>query len=118
MDAALFVGCGGEDDSADDGGGHEVGDTYTLDLGDGVKMEFFWIPPGTFVMGARDREEDHYDERPQHSVTIGKGFWMGKYEVTLEQWGKVMRYKADFIPLVDGLEFGQPQDGPILNDLT
>jgi len=51
-----------------------------------VKMEFVWIPAGRFQMGA---DEGSGDEKPVHTVTISKGFWMGKYEVTQEQYEQV-----------------------------
>ena len=54
-------------------------------------MEFVWIQPGTFVMGSPDSEPGHdSDEGPQHEVTISRGFWLGKYEITQRQWESVM----------------------------
>jgi formylglycine-generating enzyme required for sulfatase activity len=42
-----------------------------------------FIPPGTFRMGSPTNEVDrHSNEGPQTAVTISRGFWMGKYEVT------------------------------------
>jgi hypothetical protein len=47
-----------------------------------------FIPPGTFRMGSPTNEVDREPfyplilEGPQTAVTISKGFWMGKYEVT------------------------------------
>jgi formylglycine-generating enzyme required for sulfatase activity len=42
-----------------------------------------FIPPGTFRMGSPTNEVDREaNEGPQTAVTISKGFWMGKYEVT------------------------------------
>ena len=38
---------------------------------------FLWVPPGSFTMGCAD----FVDAEPK-SVTISKGFWMGKYEFT------------------------------------
>jgi formylglycine-generating enzyme required for sulfatase activity len=59
----------------------------TVDLGGGVKMEFVLIPPGSFMMG----DEDGYrGEKPVHKVTITKPFYLGKYEVTQEEWQAVM----------------------------
>jgi formylglycine-generating enzyme required for sulfatase activity/arylsulfatase A-like enzyme len=46
-----------------------------------------FIPPGKFLMGSPANEADRYpDEGPQTTVTIGHGFWMGKYEVTQEEY--------------------------------
>src|SRR5688572_24377979 len=45
-----------------------------------------WCPPGRFVMGSPVAEIDRrYDEGPVH-VTLTKGFWTGKFEVTQGQW--------------------------------
>jgi formylglycine-generating enzyme required for sulfatase activity len=42
-----------------------------------------FIPPGTFRMGSPTNEVGrHEEEGPQTAVTISRGFWMGKYEVT------------------------------------
>jgi formylglycine-generating enzyme required for sulfatase activity len=41
------------------------------------------IPPNTFTMGSPDGEVGHQvDEGPQTMVTLSRGFWIGKYEVT------------------------------------
>ena len=53
-------------------------------------IEFIWIEPGTFTMGSPDSEPGRYSvEGPQHEVTITKGFYLGKYEVTQGQWEAV-----------------------------
>jgi formylglycine-generating enzyme required for sulfatase activity len=58
---------------------------------DGIGIEFVWIPPGTFLMGSPSSEAGRRaNEGPVHEVTISKGFWMGKYEVTKAQWEAVM----------------------------
>ncbi|MCL1991810.1 MAG: SUMF1/EgtB/PvdO family nonheme iron enzyme, partial [Spirochaetes bacterium] len=50
-----------------------------------------WIPPGAFSMGSSAWEKGRYDdEGPQRQVTISRGFWMGVYPVTQEQWERVM----------------------------
>ena len=62
-----------------------------LDLGDGIKLELVWIPPGEFIMGSPNTEYGRYaDEGPQHLVKITQGFWIGRTEVTQAQWQKVM----------------------------
>lgn len=44
---------------------------------------FVWIEPGTFNMGSPPQEQDRdTDENPLTTVTLTRGFWMGKYEVT------------------------------------
>jgi formylglycine-generating enzyme required for sulfatase activity len=50
-----------------------------------------FIPPGTFLMGSPDDEEDRWgSEGPQTAVTISRGYWMGKYEVTQGEYETVM----------------------------
>ena len=50
-----------------------------------------FIPPGTFRMGSPTNEVDRAsDEGPQRAVTISRGFWMGKYEVTQGEYQALM----------------------------
>jgi formylglycine-generating enzyme required for sulfatase activity len=56
-----------------------------------------WIEPGTFTMGSPSTELDSADgERPQTVVTLNNGFWMGKYEVTQEEYQAVMGKNPSF----------------------
>lgn len=54
-------------------------------------IEMVPIPGGTFMMGSPDGEAGRQDdEGPQHEVRI-EPFWMGKYEITWDQydtWGE------------------------------
>jgi formylglycine-generating enzyme required for sulfatase activity len=62
----------------------------TEDLGKGVKLEMVLIPAGKFMMGSPASEKGRRDNETQHEVTLTKPFYMGKYEVTQEQWESVM----------------------------
>ena len=69
----------------------------SIDLGGGVTLELVWIPPGTFMMGSPANEVGREEgvghgagKETQHAVTLTKGFWMGKYEITQAQWQRVM----------------------------
>jgi len=81
-----------------------------------LEMKFAWIPPGRFTMGSpkgeaefrgddEPDEDDEAEDNPdpdddgeeagdhaetQHNVTLTKGFYMGVYPVTQEQWQAVM----------------------------
>jgi len=62
-------------------------------------MELIWCPPGSFIMGPGQD-----DECPAHSVILTKGFYLGKYEVTQQQYKKVMgnnpsKFKGDKLPV-------------------
>jgi len=79
-----------------------------------------FIPPGTFRMGSPTNEVDRYEwEGPQAAVTISRGFWMGKYEVTQgeylavigftpshfadsDQIGHRFRFISDSVPIQSG----------------
>ena len=54
-------------------------------------IEMVWIPAGTFTMGSLESEPSRNSEREtQHQVTLTNGFYMGKYQVTQEQYQTVM----------------------------
>jgi formylglycine-generating enzyme required for sulfatase activity len=53
-----------------------------------IDMKFAWIPPGAFLMGSNDSN----DEKPVHRVTISQGFYLGVFPVTQAQWQAVMGY--------------------------
>ncbi len=57
----------------------------TVALDGGVKMEFVLIQAGEFLMGS------FQNNPPVHTVKLTKPFYIGKYEVTQEQWLAVMR---------------------------
>ena len=65
--------------------------TVTVSLGGGVTMEFVLIPAGTFLMGSpKEEKEREDDEGPQHEVRITRSFYLGKYEVTQEQYKQIV----------------------------
>jgi formylglycine-generating enzyme required for sulfatase activity len=71
----FFAGCSGSDGS---GGG---GETRTIN-----GIECVYVAPGTFMMGATDSEDGYSWEYPRHQVTLTKGFWISKYEITQKQY--------------------------------
>jgi sulfatase modifying factor 1 len=71
-----------------------AGKTLTFD-----NAQFVWCPPGVFEMGASLSPSEiaaryggppaaYQDEIPRHMVTLTRGFWIGKYEVTNSQFGE------------------------------
>jgi formylglycine-generating enzyme required for sulfatase activity len=82
----LLVAC---DDESSTGPGSS--NELTIDLPGDVSMEFVWIEPGDFLMGSPESEIGRFGwEGPRHQVTISRGFWLGKYEITQTQWEGVM----------------------------
>ena len=72
----------------------------TLELGNGVELELVYINPGTFVMGGENTWDNRFGcvELPKHKVTITKGFYLGKYEVTQGQYDALMGGKSEAKP--------------------
>ena len=60
------------------------------DLGNGVMLEMVKISSGKFMMGSPMTEKGRSDGETPHMVELNKEFRMGKYEVTQEQWDRVM----------------------------
>jgi formylglycine-generating enzyme required for sulfatase activity len=64
-------------------GAGRVGAITSLPLPGKATMPFVFCPSGVFIMGTPDNQN-------QVSVTLSKGFWMGRTEVTQAQWQAVM----------------------------
>ena len=65
---------------------------FTNSLG----MKFVWIPPGNFMMGSPGGEKERSKNEILHKVTLSKGFYMGVYPVTQEEWQAVMGDNPSF----------------------
>jgi formylglycine-generating enzyme required for sulfatase activity len=68
-----------------------------------LNMELIWCPPGSFIMGGVGADS------PAHPVILTRGFYLGKFEVTQEQYKKVMdnnpsEFKGNKLP-VDGVSW-------------
>ncbi|MBQ7589485.1 MAG: formylglycine-generating enzyme family protein [Verrucomicrobia bacterium] len=66
------------------------GENITIPLVDDVKLNLIWIKPGTFIMGSPEYELGRGSDETQHQVTLTKGYWLGKYEVTQSQYEALM----------------------------
>ena len=87
--ALMLAACGSDDSKTPTG---FTADFQLVAIGsDEVALEMVWIESGTFTMGSYASEPGREDnEGPPHKVRISRGFWLGKYEITLEQWKSVM----------------------------
>jgi formylglycine-generating enzyme required for sulfatase activity len=63
---------------------------YAADLNPTVSLEMIWVEPGSFTMGSPTTETSRQTNETQHEVTLTKGFYLGKYEVTQAQYEAVM----------------------------
>jgi len=64
----------------------------------GLFIEMVRIPKGDFYMGAPGTQGAGDDESPAHRVIIENDFWIGKYEITQEQWSAIMANKIFSFP--------------------
>jgi formylglycine-generating enzyme required for sulfatase activity len=72
-------------------------------------MTMVWVPPGTFQMGSN---KGRPSEQPIHSVVITRGFYLGKYPVTNEQYARFLATRPPGIKTPeywDYRKFNQPQ---------
>ncbi|MCX5653948.1 MAG: SUMF1/EgtB/PvdO family nonheme iron enzyme [Planctomycetota bacterium] len=75
----------------------------TIDLDETTKLELVRIPAGEFIMGDPNGPPD---EQPASRVTIAKPFWMGRYEVTNEQFARFDPQHDSHVEPMHGYQFG------------
>ena len=91
-------------EGTDMGGRPAAGTPWTVP---GLKMELVPIDPGRFLMGSAASEADRGDDENQHEVTLTRGFWVGRHEVTQGQYEALMhvnpsrRNKGAELPVAD-----------------
>ena len=69
--------------------------THNADLNASVQLQMLWVEPGTFTMGSPTTETGRSTNETEHNVTLTKGFYLGKYEVTQAQYEAVMTGNSD-----------------------
>jgi formylglycine-generating enzyme required for sulfatase activity len=76
--------------------------------------EMVVVPAGSFTMGSPPVEEGrHNDEGPQHRVTIGRPFAVGRFEVTFSEWDAcVVAHGCSYRPSDQGWGRGKR---PVIN---
>ena len=72
----------------------------------GVSFELVFVEPGQFRMGATSEQDgfDSFTELPAHDITLSKGYWIGKLEVSQELWEAVMGSNPSAVKEFDGKE--------------
>ena len=58
--------------------------------GQNGNLALIWVEPGTFMMGSPEFEWQRDSTENQRRVTLTRGFYLGKYEVTQAQYFEVM----------------------------
>ena len=69
--------------------------SHIVDLNSTVAIDMIWCPPGTFTMGSPTSEAGRGTDETEHNVTLTKGFYLGKYELTQAQYEAVMTGNAN-----------------------
>jgi formylglycine-generating enzyme required for sulfatase activity len=79
-----------------------------------------WIPSGTFVMGSPASEALRKSDEVQHTVTLTKGFYMGKYPVTQGQYLAVVGSNPSYFVTNNGYaqDLNRPVETVSWNDAT
>ena len=65
--------------------GTRPGDERTI-----AGMKLCWCPAGRFTMGSPRNEPERRPDESQVEVTISRGFWTGKFEVTQGAWKRIV----------------------------
>jgi formylglycine-generating enzyme required for sulfatase activity len=66
-------------------------------------LELIWVAPGTFMMGsASDEPERNKAEGPRTQVTLTRGYWLGKTEITQAQYEAVSGVNPSTFKAVGG----------------
>jgi len=60
------------------------------DFKNATGIEMVWCPSGTFLMGSPESEPERGEGETQHQVTLTKGFWIARHEITQGQWTERM----------------------------
>ena len=84
---------------------------------EGTGIVMVYVPAGSFMMGSPASEAERLErEGPIHKVSISKGFYLGKYQVTQDEWQKLMgsnpsHYKnAGNLAPVESVSWNECQD--------
>ena len=85
--------------------GKKTGDIYTIP---DLSLDMIWVEPGTFDMGSPTTEAGRYSEEVQHQVTLTKGFYLGKYEVTQAQYEAIMTGNVDGLSATPSYNSNKP----------
>jgi sulfatase modifying factor 1 len=92
------------DDPAPDGAGSFLG-SRAGDEREAGGVKLCWCPPGKFRMGSPPDEPERRPGEDQVEVTLSRGFWMGKYEVTQGEWQRVVGAFPGKQPAGEGDDF-------------
>jgi formylglycine-generating enzyme required for sulfatase activity len=70
-----------------------------------VGVKLCWCPAGKFTMGSPRDEPERRPGEDQVEVTLSKGFWIGKFEVTQGEWKRIVGEFPDKLTAGAGDDF-------------
>jgi formylglycine-generating enzyme required for sulfatase activity len=72
------------------------GERPPLEIENSIGMKLVLLPAGKFMMGSPADEKGRRQDEKQYEVAITKAFYLGIYEVTQEQFEKVMGFNPSY----------------------
>src|ERR1017187_7921418 len=86
----FIIGCASTKANQSKSGYPIAGKAWNLPLPGNAMLNMLWVAPGTFTMGSPLSETGRKaDEGPQAEVTLTRGYWLGRTELTIGQWKAV-----------------------------
>jgi sulfatase modifying factor 1 len=85
--SALLSGCARQE--VDGSATHRIAAAWREPV---TAMDFVLVPAGRFRMGSEATEPGRQVDEVPHDVTISRPFYLGKFEVTQEQWSRLMHH--------------------------
>ena len=64
--------------------------TTVFPLGNGIELEMIQVQPGTYTVGLPRTDPFWRADIDRREVTVSEPYWLGRFEVTQEQWAAIM----------------------------
>lgn len=77
------------------------GKSFAVKLPGDIMLDLVWCPAGSFMMGSPEEEPFRKGNENRHEVTLTRGFWLGQYAVTQQQYKAVIGSNPSEIPGID-----------------
>ena len=77
-----------------------------IELNSTINLEMIWVEPGEFTMG--NPEGEALEDETPHKVNLTKGFYLGKHEVTQQQYEAVVMQGSNGVDSTPSYYSGNP----------
>lgn len=74
-----------------------AGEEREFEIRPGLTIVMCWVPPGRFLMGSPEEEENRCEDETQHPVVISNGFWLARKKISQRLWTAVMGNNPSFL---------------------